>query len=818
MPDRLIADLKYALRILRNNPGFSVIAILTLALGIGANTAIFTVVDHVVLRPLAYREADRLVAVHEIVPKFAQIAPMLPVNAVHFEQWRKSLRSFASMALLDGTMMNLTGSGTPERIPRARVSSNLFSVLGVRPQLGRLFYAEEDRDGRDREVILNNELWRNRFASDPNIVGRKILLDGNPFVIVGVLPPDFRFPKLNQLFAMTVSGQRPQIWKPFALRDEERDDMGDFNYACIARLRPGVTLSQASAELNVVQQQIAARFPQRIELRAAVVPLQQQITGRARTGLILILSAVAVVLLIGCVNIANLLLARATARRREMAIRVAIGASRATLVRQMLVESLTLSSIGGALGIAIAWAALKFILSRAPVDLPRLDEIQLDARILLFTSALVFIVAAAVGQASTPAAGLETGFWGFRPRPFAQKGAATADRRTNRTRSILIAVEVGLGALCLIAGGLLLHSFINLLHVDRGFDAEHVLTVNLNLPREHYNSLDKLAGFQRDLLDRVKSIPGVASAGVSNMLPLSGEGSNNGLLAEGEHLRLLERPITDMRFVNPDYFPTLGIPLLRGRLFSDGDRARHVAVISAQTAARVWPGQNAIGKRFRLGDDDSALNEIVGIAGDVRGVSLGKKPGLTVYLPYWQRSRFGLSLAVRTAAAPASVFPAITAAIRAVDPEMPVPPFHTMDDVVSESVAQRRFQMDLVLAFGIAALLLAALGIYGVVSYSVAQRTSEMGIRMALGAEPSSIRAMIVRQALTPVVAGLAAGIVLSLALGRLLAAFLFDTSPADPVTLAAVAATLIATAAVAGYAPARRATRVDPLVALRYE
>src|SRR5580704_12119992 len=536
-------DLRFAGRMLRKDWGFYGIAIATLALGIGANTAIFSVVDGVILRPLAYRESQQLVVIHESVPKFSNIAPLIPVNAMHFLEWRKTAHSFSEMALIGATTFNLTGSGEPERIPAARVSPSLFPMLGIQARLGRTFVDQEDQAGRDRVVLLNEELWKRRFGADPSVAGRKIILDGNPYEVIGVLPASFHFPKIGQLFAMTFAADQPQIWKPFGLRDEEKDDMGDFNFVCIARLGPGVTASQALSELNVVQGNIAGRLREKVELRAALVPLREQITGRARSGLLLILGTVGTVLLIGCVNIANLLLARATARRREIAIRSAIGASSRRLMRQMLVESLLLSALGGLAGLIIAYAAIRLILAFAPTDLPRLNEIHLDARVLLFTTGISIL------------AGLLFGFlpaWRFAradPQEAMRSGArgANVGKPSGRLRSLLVTLEVGLSAMCLVAGGLLVHSFFKLLNVDRGFDTRRIVTVTVNLPGTRYPDRDKRAVFLRTLLDRVTALPGVTAAAVSNMLPLSGEGGNNLIAPEGTNLPMMERPLADIR-------------------------------------------------------------------------------------------------------------------------------------------------------------------------------------------------------------------------------------------------------------------------------
>ncbi len=799
---------------LRKDPAFTAIAVATLALGIGANTAVFSLVDRVILRPLSYREAGRLYAIHEMVLRFAQFSPLVPVNAMHFAEWRRNATSFEDLAMIGGITLNLTETGEPERLPAARVSPSLFRMLGVQAQVGRIFLDEEDRPGRDGVVVLSDELWRRRFGGDPGTVGRKIQLNGRAHEVVGVLPAGFQFPKLNQLYAMTIAGDRPQIWKPFAVRDDELDEMGDFNYACIARLRPGVSASRAGAELNGIQAAFAARLPEKTELRAEMVALQEQITDRARGGLMLLWAAVAAVLLIACVNMANLLLARATARRREMAVRTALGAGAGRLLRQALAECLLLALSGGALGMALAYAAIRAIVHNAPVDLPRIEEVRPDARLFLFN--LAISVGAGLLFGMLPA-------WRFAhadPQEAMRSGTrgTTAGRPAARLRSALVSMEVGLTALCLIAGGLLLHSFVKLLHVDKGFEAERVVEVDLNLPASRYPDLQKRQAFAQALLARVTALPGVRAAGISNQLPLAGEGGNNLLSKEGNILPVTDRPLVDVRSANPAYFTTMGIPLRAGRVFAESDRGRAVAMVSALTAQRIWPGEDPVGKRFRIGGDRSALMEIVGIAGDVRGVSLSRAPSSTIYLPYWQRLFDRVSLVARTEVGAAAAGSSIRAAIRQADPELPIPAFRAMDEMVAASLAPRRFQLTLALLFAAAALLLASLGIYGVVSYSVGQRTAEMGIRMALGAEPALIRRMVLRQGLTPVAAGLAAGVAGALGLGRYLASMLFGVDAGDPATLSVVVVLLTLVAAAAISVPAYRATRVDPASALRHE
>jgi predicted permease len=814
MVESLLGDFRFAGRLLRKSPGFTFVAVATLALGIGANTAIFSVVDHVLLRPLAYRDADRLYAVHEVIPKFADVVPRLPTNAMHFREWRRQTLSFERMALIDGMPMNLTGSGEPERLAAGRVSPALFPMLGIRAQIGRTFTEEEDQPGRDAVVVIDDALWRRRFGGDPSIVGRKVVLDGRPYDVIGVLPPDFRFPNVADLYAMTVDEPRPSIWKPFAVRDEELEPLGDFNYACIVSLRPGVSVEQAVGELNAVQRAISETVPEKLELRAALVPLQQQITGRSESGLQLVLAAVGVVLLVGCVNIANLLLARITRRRRELAVRAAIGASSGRLLRQMLVESLTLSLAGGVAGAAVAFGAVRAIRNWAPVDLPRLDEIHVDARVLLFTLGV------------TVAAGLLFGLlpaWRFsRADPHdAMKAYArgtTATARAARIRRTLVGAEVALSALCLVVAALLVHSLLQLVNVDGGFEPARVTSVELNLPASRYAEQPKRAAFVRAVLDAVRPLPGVAGVGIVDQLPLGGEGGNNLVMPEGFSGSITERPVADIRQVNPEYFSVMTIPLRRGRLFSEGDGERRVAVISTLAAERLWPGQDAIGKRFRMGSDDSPLTEVVGIVGDVRGVSLEEAPTMTVYQPYWQRFRSSAQLVVRTIDDDVRVSGAVRAAIRRIDPELPVPAFETMTDLISQSVAHRRFQTALVLLFGIVAALLASLGIYGVVSQSVAERTNELGIRLALGARPDAIRWLVLRHTFVPVGIGLLAGVVASGAAARLLSGLLFGVSAADPISISGAVVVLASVAGIAALVPARRATRVDPVVALREE
>jgi predicted permease len=803
-------DLRYAARAASRNPRFAAMVILILAIGIGANTAMFTLVDSVLVQPLPFRDPSRLVAVQESVPRFNSGEPPVPVNAVHFLEWRKHWQSAEELALLATVTFNLMSDGDPESVVAGRVSWNLFPLLGVQPRLGRAFLPEEDRPGRDLEVVLSDSLWRRRFHADPEVSGQKILLNGVPYEVVGVLPP-LELPRVSQLQSMSFGNAAPELWKPFALRDQEMSPMGDFNYACIARLKPGVSIGHASAELNQAQSNIGREIAGNVELRAAVTPLQEQIAGRSRQGLMLLMLAVVAVLLIVCVNVANLLLARAAGRARELAVRAALGASAGRLLRQTLAEIFLMALPGGALGLAFAAAALRFIVARAPADLPRLNEVRLDWRAVAVTFGLSFISAAICGWLPAWRASRAD------PQPSLRSGgrSSTENRNSRRVRSLLVAVETGLCTICLAAAGLLLNSFVRLLHVDKGFDTGHVVTVDLNLPASRYPDLDHRSEFLRRAIEAARTLPGVAAASVSNLLPLAGEGSNNIVNLDGDTTPVQQRPIADFRLIGEEFFRAIGIPLLEGRTFEAADRPRRVAVISAALARRLWLNQDPLGKRFHLGDPNGPSIEVVGVAGDVRGVSLQKQPNPTVYLPYWQRNNTGLSLVVRTEMDPSGIAQALRTRLRGLDPELPVGQFRALDEIVSASLAQRRFQLNLVLLFAAIGLALASLGIYGVVSYSVAQRLGEMGIRMALGATGSDLRSLVLRQGLEPVFAGIAFGLAGSVGAGRLLSGLLFGVNATDPPTLAFVTAVLLSIAAAACYLPALRATRSDALPAL---
>ena len=804
-------DIRYAFRSLLRERAFASMAVLSLAVGIGANTAIFSVVNGVLLRPLPYREPQRLVSIREVVPKLAHLYPSLPVNFSHYYEWRQHCPAFESIALLWSSSPNLTGAGEPELLNGARVSASIFRVLGVYPRLGRGFVDEEDPEGHDQVVVLSDSLWKRRFNADPAIIGRKITIDGKPNVVVGVLPAGFQFPMENDSWSKPGLGSKTEILQPLGYSKDDLEEInGDYNWSAIARLRPGISRAQALAGLNVIQSRISARIPEKMDLHASMIPLQDDIVQSSRRGLLVVLGAVGAVLLILCVNLANLSLARAAGRSRESAIRTALGAGRTQLLRQALTESLVLSVLGGLLGIALAAAGVPLLLHAAPLDLPRLAEVSMDGRVLAFALLISLVTGAAFG--------ILPALRSSRAHPQdALKSVSyttTENRRGVRVRNVLVAMEAAFSAALLIAAGLLTASFVRLMHVDKGFNIERVLAVRVKIPPDRYNLAQQSAFYDR-LLEKTRPLPGVLSTGLVSALPFEGETWIDLASAENDQRPMFERPMVNVRFVSPDYFRTLRIPFRAGAPFNNSQRNRPVVIVSEGTARRLWPGQDPIGRRLIHNEKPE---EVVGVTADVRSTSLDKDPVLIIYVPYWQRPRLSAALLVRTAMDPLGIAAGIRDVIHQLDADVPVPPMQTLQEVMSDSVAQRRFQMMLIAIFAAAALALAGFGIYGVVSYSVTRRRTEMGIRMALGAGSGGLQRMVLWQAIRPVAAGLALGILMALAAGRALSSLLFQVSARDPLTIAAVAAVLLAVSVAAAWVPARRATRVDPMSALRFE
>jgi predicted permease len=804
--------MKYALRTLWKDRAFAVMAVLSLAIGIGANTAIFSLVNGVLLRPLDFPDPRRLVAISISTPQFRN-GEALPINLGQLVEWRKRTHSFEAIGAYRNTTMSLTGDGRPELIPGAQVSANFFAVLGVHPRFGRSFLEQEDHYGQHQVVVLADSIWRRRFGGDRSIVGRRITLGGTPYTVVGVLPPDFEFPKQPSEIGKRLSG-RMEMFRPLAYEpDEIVPHTGDLNYAAVARLRPDVSIQRARAELTAAEAAIDAQIGgDAWHIVPLVTPLQQKLTGDMRQSLIVLMAAVAAVLLVLCVNLANLSLSRAAGRAREAAIRTALGANRWQLARQSLAETGLLAALGGGFGVVIAFLGLQRLLAAAPIDLPRLRDVSIDGRVLVFAlgisaiTALLFGILPALRSASSGAP-YET----LKSTSYANAGGPSG----LRVRNFLVALEVGLCAALLVTAGLFLSSFVRLTTIPRGFDIERVLAVNVALPGAKYAKDADVSRFFETVLDQARALPGVESAAISSYLPLQGESWIDVVRTENDARPESQHPNPNLRFISPDYFRTLRIPLRSGRDFEPLDRNHQAAIISQSLARKLWPNTGAVGRKLM---DMTHVLDVVGVVGDARSTRLDQNPVDMLYIPLWQRPQNSSSILVRTAMDPKSIAAALRAVIWSADGDVPVPEERTLEQLMSQSVARRRFQMTLVLLFAIAALALAAFGTYGVVSYAVARRRAEIGIRMALGAGQGSVLRLVLRQGMTPVFAGLAAGALAAVAIGSYVSSLLFEVSPHDPVAFAIAAAVLVAVSALACWIPARRAAGVNPLDAIRYE
>jgi predicted permease len=804
----LSSEIRQALRVLRNDRLFSVTAIAVLALGIGANTAVFTVVDKILLRPLGYRDSDRLMAIDELVPQIENAAPV-PVNARHWAEWKAQVKSFEDVALADTQDYNLTESGEPERVSGARVTPNFFSVAGVAPQLGRAF-----EEGDDAVVLLTDALWHRRFGGNADVVGRTIVLNGVPCVVAGILPPDFRQYVREALGGVSA---QPQVFRAWVLHVENTGWAGDYNYSAIARLRMGVTREQALAELNVVEAGIAKRFEAgvgKMDLYGVLTPLKDRVVERGRTGLLLVLGSVGAVLLIACVNLGNLMLVRASRRGRETAIRTALGAGQWQVMRSVLIESLMVAGSGGVLGVGVAFGLLRMFTAWAPVDLPRADEVAMNPVALLFALGLAMgtVVLFGLGPAwrmakGDPQEALKSG----------GRGHSDAGGKL-KLRELLVAFEAGLSVALLIVAGLLMASFARVGQVDRGFNSSNVLTAEVSLPLARYKNDEDRRRFYGDLMTRVEARPGVSAAGVISVLPLGAQLWTDVVTAEGDARPIAEKPIVPYRSISPDYFRAMGIPIERGRSIEDRDAPQKTAVISKTAAEKIWPGQDPIGKRFRRGNPKEAPIEVVGIAGDVRGASIEKEPGPMIYVSFLQRTPVTGAIAVRTAGDPVTAVGALREAVHAVDAQMPLSQVRTMVQIERGALAQRTFQTLLAAAFAASALLLALIGLYSVLAYSVAARTNEIGVRMALGAAQGNVVRMVLMEGLRPVLVGLMLGSAGALLAGRMIASLLYSVSAGDPFVFGAVGGVMLVAAAVACVVPARRAAGVSPMEALRYD
>ena len=806
--DTLRQDIRYAVRRLLKSPAFTAVALLTLALGIGANTAIFSVVNAVLLKPLPYKDPDQIVGIYHTTE--GQRATMSGPN---FYDVKKASSTLQDAAAISRNRTILTGQGEPVRLDSAEVSASLFDLLGVKPMLGRVFRADDNKPGKTSVAILSYALWRQRFGSDPNVIGKRIMLDGVSIEVVGVMPERFSYPAGRML------------WTPLEYSDDfTTKQRGAWYLYAIGRARPGVSVAQVKAEVETIGTQLAKQYPDSNEgVGMTAMLLHEAMVGDVRKSMFVLLGAVGFVLLIACVNVANLLLARAAARESEIAVRTALGAGRARLVRQLLTESLILSIVGGLLGLLLAVWGVEALVALEPQGIPRLTDVGVDPVVIAFTIGLAVVTGLLFGvfpAFQSTRSGLAS--------TLKESGRGTLSSRSgSRMRTTLVVTEVALAVTLLAGAGLLIRSFTRLAAVDPGFKVEPALTFDLTLPEARYKEEPQQVTFFDQLLPKLEALPGVQGAAAIMALPLSGSNIVLSFEVAGRPpVPPSQQPAMQIRVATTKYFDMIGIPLKRGRLFTDADRlgAPQVVVITEAAVKQYFPNEDPIGKRITLGwgrgpGKPRAGGEVVGIVGDVKDGGLAEADPPQLYLPYRQWPVQSMSVMLKTAVPPGSVGEAARRAVYSVDANLPVSNVRTLQEIVARSISQPRFYMSLLAVFAGVAVLLAAIGIFGVLSYAVAQRTREIGIRMALGAHERTVLGLIVREAMMMALGGVVIGIGIALPLTRLLVSkLLFDTTAHDPLTFATVSALLTVIALAAAYVPARRATRVDPIIALRAE
>ena len=820
----LLRDLRYALRALAKNPGFAIAAILSLAIGIGANTSIFSITSALLLRPLPYKDASRLVILWNRSPGLGITQDWF--STAQYFDIKNGHSGFEDVAIAFGTNDNLTGNGDPERIGTIRVSSNLLPMLGYRAAMGRLFLPEEDTAGHNRTALLSYGTWTRRFGSDPHILGRSVAINGVSCEIVGVLPKTFSLPR-DVMPTLYGAENQAEILLPFPMQPNSAQNRDHEDYNVVGKLKPGVTVAQAQAEMDTLTASLRRDHPQQYPpnggLTFGIVPLQEQVVGDARHALFVLLGAVACVLLIACANVANLLLSRAVARQKEIAVRTALGASARRIIRQLLTESILLALCGGALGIVFSILSVHWIHVLGPKSVPRLDDIGVDRAALLFTlslsvfSGILFGLAPALRIARIDLHSvLSDGTRG-------SAGTGAVWGRGNNLRRLLVVSELALSVILLIGAGLLIRSFAHLESVSPGFNPQNVLTLELTMNGHRYKDGPAVLAAYRQLNERLERIPGVSAAGSITSLPLSEMFAWGPITIEGRTPPAGENFLNaDERIVSGHYFEAMQIPLRQGRLFNDFDTptTQKVAMIDEYFAQQYWPHEEAVGKRIRTGGAESKDDwvTIVGVVGRIKQDALDSDPRIAFYLPHSQYTTQAMNEVVRSGVAPSTLTSAIKKEIRELDPDLPIYNVRTMDDRVQESLARRRFAMTMLALFALLAFALATIGIYGVMAYMVNQGTREIGIRLALGATQSNILRLVVRQGMTLALTGVGIGLAGAFAVTRLMRSLLFGVRSTDPITFVAIAALLSSIALIASYIPARRAARIDPMVSLRCE
>lgn len=805
----LLKDLRYGWRMMRGNKGFTVVAIISLALGIGANSAIFSLVNVVLLRPLPFAEPDRLAIVWEDAT-FAGFPRNTPAPA-NYVDWKSQNQVFEDMAALTEDSFNLTGDNEPEKVEAHRVTANLFQLLGTKPRLGRTFQAEDEGPDARKVAIISYKLWQARFGGDSNLIGTDILLSGDKHTVIGVMPAGFQF--LDRYIG---------LWVPMNLTARQWAARGSHYLTVIARMKPGIGIEQANADIKTIQAGIARDYPnEAANMGADVIPLREQLAGEIRLPLIVLLVAVGFVLLIACANIANLLLARAANRRKEIAIRTALGAGRMRIVRQLLTESLLLAGAGGALGLLFAVWSFEFLQKLVPPNMSLSAKLAIDSPILGYTLLVSLLTGVVFGLAPALQASR------INLNAALKQGGRSIglDAGGNRLRSVMVVGEVALALVLLVGAGLLIQTLFKLRNQYSGLRAENLLTLRTNLPEKKYKEPAKRVAFYDQVLERVKSLPGVVSGGYTTTVPLEWKGGTSGFIPEG---RLPESGLSydaNHRLVSWEYLQTMGIPLKQGRHFNSGDNTQSmpVAIVNETMARQYWPGEEALGKRFKIDtDSDVPWLTIVGIVADIRQMGMDVPVKAEMYFPHQQDTQAPWfaprDLVIRASVDPMSLVAAVRAEIRNVDPDQPVSNIRTMDEVLGEESAPRELSMTLLVVFAGLALLLAAIGIYGVLAYFVAQSTPEIGIRLAMGAQAGDVMSLVLRRGMTLTLLGVGIGLIGSFLLTRLMSTLLYGVSASDPTTFGVIAFLLTAVALLACYIPARRATKIDPMIALRSE
>jgi len=793
-----IQDLRYGIRMMAKRPGFTLIAALTLALGIGANTAIFSAVNAVLLTPLPFPESRQLVDLSETFKPNGYGSVSVP----NLEDWKSQNTVFAGIAPYSSASFNLEAGDTPQRIPGLNVGANYFDVLGVKPTLGRAFLPGEDVAGNERVVVISDDLWRSNFAANPGIVNQTIPLNGHQYTVIGVMPPE-----LSSLYRTV------QMWSPLVFPEKDRLNRDDHKYLVIGRLKSGVTLAQAQDHMNAIAQRLEAQYKNGRGIR--LTQIEELWVAGVRSPLVMMMVAVGFVLLIACTNVANLLLARATVRRREISIRVALGAGRARLIQQFLAEGLLLSVIGAGMGVALAWWSMGVLGKIAFPFLPRSQEIRIDSRVLLFTLGVSILTSIVFGLIPS----LQAGKADVQTTLKEGGNAASESMAGGWLRQLLVVIEVAAAVVLLIGAGLMIRSVFRIREVEPGLKPQNLLTAKLSLPRDKYKDAESAIRFHQQMLERVSNLPGVEAAGLVSHLPIEERGFNANIGVEGKTYPPNESPLVELRVVSDNYFQTAGIPLLRGRLFNkqEGDDKQPVVVINEAMAQQIWPGEDPIGKRVQ----DEGWATVIGVVADVKNYGLLQKPVPEMYAPYTQKSfwpdmRWTLRLMVRSTLDSNNIAAAVRREVQAVDPGQPIYAVQTMNLVIENTVRDKSLNTTLLSVFAGVSLLLSVIGVYGVMSYTVAQHTREIGIRMALGAQPAAILKLIVGRGLVLVSVGVGIGVLASFGLTRFIEHMLFGVTPTDPLTFVAIVFLLGLVALLACLIPAQRAMRVDPIVVLR--